>query len=171
MTILSAILVTVVFFAPYIYLAWPSGGKPIRTMLQWSHNIYGQHHLSLWLLNDEDAGCFEYSTAVGNTKVVTIWRLFCRLRKQHQLYALWRVRKVEHTSSCWKGKLIHFKIKEVNERFFLICQRHTILFFIHFYDSGAEILCPNYRASSSYEAHKIIEAAASESHFRFLIHT
>ena len=66
-------------------------------------------------------------------------------------------------------KVRHFKIKDVGT-FLLICQRHTILFFLHFWDSGAECLCPNYRAKTYEEAMEIIGDASAEQGFEYMMH-
>lgn len=144
--------------------------KP-RTMLSWGRNIYGHQHLSLWALNDEGNGCFEYSVATGTTKMAALWNLANRLRRQNQLHLLRYVKKQEHHGNGLEQyRKKHFKIRQISENFFIICQRHTILCFFHFYDSGAEILCPNYRTGTRHEAENRINEQAREQHFDYCIH-
>lgn len=142
------------------------------TMLVWSRNIYGQYHVSLWAMNEEGNGCFEYEVATGTTKTSALWNLAKRLFRWRQLHLLWHVKKQEHHGNGLEQyRKKHFKIRQVSENFFIICQRHTILCFLHFYDSGAEILCSNYRTETRHEAESRIDEQAREQHFDYCIHT
>ena len=145
--------------------------KP-KTMLQWCRNTYGHVLVHLWALNDEGKGCYEYATATGTTKLSALWHLFKRLRRQGQAHLLRYVKKQEHEGNGLEDyKKIHFKIKRVDENYYIIRQRHTLLFIFHFYDDGAEILCPYYRAEKEYQAQDRIDKTAREKGFDYCIHT
>ena len=141
--------------------------KP-RLMLQWSRNIYGYHHLSAWALNDENEGCFEYAVAVGINKLSALWRLARQMHRMGYLHLL-RYVVMQQTVSDIPGRVKRFKIEEVTDTFYLIRQRHTLLFFLHWYDSGAELLCPNYRQSSRLEAREYIAKTCREMGYDYRI--
>ena len=145
--------------------------KP-KTMLQWCRNTYGHVLVHLWALNDEGNGCYDYATATGTTKLSALWHLFKRLRRQGQAHLLRYVKKQEHEGNGLEDyKKIHFKVKRVDENYYIIRQRHTLLFIFHFYDDGAEILCPYYRAEKEYQANDRIDKTAREKGFDYCIHT
>lgn len=141
-------------------------------MLIWARNIYGQHHVSLWAMNEEGNGCFEYEVATGATKASALWNLAKRLFRRRKLHLLWHVKKQEHHGNGLEQyRKLHFRIKRISENFYIIRQRHTLLFFLHFYDQGAEILCPYYRADTNHEAMEHIDKTARDEHFDYCIHT
>lgn len=143
-----------------------------KTMLSWGRNGYGHYHVSLWAMNDEGKGCFEYNTATGATKMSAAWNLLKRMRRQGQLRLLRYVKKQEYNGNGLEDyKKIHFKVKRVSENLFIMCQRHTLLFFFHYYDDGAEILCPEYRTEKEYQAHDYIDKTAREKKFDYCIHS
>ena len=141
--------------------------KP-RLMLQWSRNDYGYHHLSAWALNDKGEGCFEYAVAVGVNKPLALWRLVRKMHRMGWLHLLRYVVKQEVVSDI-PGRVKYFKIKKVSGTYYLICQRHTLLFFLHWYDSGAELLCPDYRKSSRSEARDFIAQECREKGYDYRI--
>ena len=141
--------------------------KP-RLMLQWSRNIYGYHHVSAWALNDEGFGCYEYACAVGVNKLSALWKLVLQMKRMGHLHLL-RYIVEQNTVSDIPGRVKYFKIEEVTDTFYLIRQRHTLLFFLHWYDSGAELLCPNYRKSSRLEARDYIEKFCRENGYDYRI--
>ena len=144
--------------------------KP-KTMLQWCRNTYGHVLVHLWALNDEGKGCFEYSTATGVTKLSALWHLYKRLHTQGKTNLLRYVKKQEHEGNGLEDyKKKHFKIKKVSDNYFIIRQRHTLLFFIHLYDDGAELLMPYYRAEKEYQARDLIDKTAREKGFGYVIH-
>lgn len=141
--------------------------KP-RLMLQWSRNIYGYHHVSAWALNDEGFGCYEYACAVGVNKLSALWKLVLQMKRMGHLHLL-RYIVEQNTVSDIPGRVKYFKIEEVTDTFYLIRQRHTLLFFLHWYDSGAELLCPYYRKSSRLEARDYIEKFCRENGYDYRI--
>lgn len=144
--------------------------KP-KTMLQWCRNTSGHVLVHLWALNDEGKGCYDYATATGITKWSALWHLFRRLRRTGQAHLLRYVKKQEHEGNGLEDyKKKHFKIKKVSDNYFIIRQRHTLLFFIHFYDDGAELLCPTYRTEKEYQARDLIDKTAREKGFDYVIH-
>jgi hypothetical protein len=144
--------------------------KP-KCMLSWSRNTSGKYLVSLWALNDKGEGCFEYGVEYGTTKLSALWGLFKRLRRQRQAHLLRYIKKQEyHGNGLEDYKKKHFKIKKVSDNYYIIRQRHTLLFFIHFYDDGAELLCPNYRAEKDYQARDLIGKTAREVGFDYVIH-
>lgn len=144
--------------------------KP-KCLLSWSRNTSGKYLVSLWAMNDEGNGCFEYGVECGTTKLSALWGLFRRLRRQRQAHLLRYIKKQEyHGNGLEDYKKKHFKIKKVSDNYFIIRQRHTLLFFIHFYDDGAELLCPNYRAEKDYQARDLIDKTAREVGFDYVIH-
>jgi hypothetical protein len=144
--------------------------KP-KCMMSWSRNTSGKYLVSLWAMNDEGNGCFEYGVEYGTTKLSALWGLFKRLRRQRQAHLLRYIKKQEyHGNGLEDYKKRHFKIKKVSDNYYIIRQRHTLLFFIHFYDDGAELLCPNYRAEKDYQARDRIDKTAREVGFDYVIH-
>lgn len=142
-----------------------------KIMLSWSRNTYGHYIVSLWAMNDEGKGCFEYNIATGATKMSAFWHLLKRMRRQGQLRLLRYLNKQEHKGNgleTYRKK--HFKIKDTGCNYFVACQRHTLLFFLHFYDSGAEVLCPEYRFDKEYQACDYIDKVAREKKFDYCIH-
>jgi hypothetical protein len=122
-------------------------------------------------MNDEGNGCFEYSQANGTTRLSAMWHLVKRLHRMGKLNLLRCVKKREYNGNGLEDyKKIHFKIKRVDENYYIIRQRHTLLFFFHFYDDGAEILCPYYRAEKEYQAQDRIDKTAREQCFDYCIH-
>lgn len=142
--------------------------KKPRLMLSWSRNIYGYHHLSAWALNDKNEGCYEYAVAVGINKLSALWQLARQMHRMGYLHLLRYVVKQEVTTDI-TGRVKRFKIEEVTETFYLIRQRHTLLFFLHWYDSGAELLCPYYRKSSRLEAREYIAEVCREKGYDYRI--
>lgn len=144
--------------------------KP-QTMLIWGRNTYGHYLVGLWAMNDEGKGCFEFSTATGVTKGQALWHLYQRLRRMGKARLLRYIKKQVYEGNGLEDyKKKHFKIKQVSENYYIIRQRHTLLCFLHFYDDGAELLCPNYRTEKEYQARDIIDKSAREKHFDYVIH-
>ena len=141
--------------------------KP-RLMLQWSRNIYGYHHLSAWALNDEGKGCYEYAVVVGVNKLTALWKLACQMHRMGNLHLLRYVVKQDVVSNI-PGWVKYFKIEEVTDTFYLIRQRHTLLFFLHWYDRGSELLSPYYRKSSRLEAREFIAKECREKGYDYRI--
>ncbi|MBO4499173.1 MAG: hypothetical protein J5732_02840 [Bacteroidaceae bacterium] len=144
--------------------------KP-KTMLQWGRNISGGITVYLWALNDEGKGCYNYACAAGIAKWSAFWHLFKRLHSQRQVHLLRYVKKQVYEGNGLENyKKKHFKIKQKGPFLFIICQRHTLLPFIRYYDDGSALLCPNYRTKKEYEARDLIDKAAREKHFDYVIH-
>lgn len=149
--------------------AYDNKEKKPRLMLQWSRNTFGYHHLSAWAMNDKGEGCYEYAVAIGINKLTALWKLARQMKRMGYLHLLRYVVKQETVSDI-PGRVKHFRIEKVTDTNFLIRQRHTLLFFIHFYDSGAELLCPDYRRNSRLDAMDFIGKTAREKGFDYRIH-
>ena len=141
--------------------------KP-RLMLQWSRNDYGYHHLSAWALSDEGYGCYEYACVVGVNKLSALWKLVRQMKRQGHLHLL-RYIVEQNTVSDIPGRVKRFKIEELTESYYIIRQRHTLLFFLHWYDQGSDLLAPYYRQRSRLEARDLIAKTCREKGFDYRI--
>lgn len=141
----------------------------MKLLLSWSCNIYGYYLVSLWAMNEEGVGCYEYAIETGISKIAALWNLAKRLKRQGQLKLLFHISKVE--DNYWqKGPVKHFIIETVKEGFYVIRERHNTLLFLHYWDTGAESLFPNYIASNTLDARERIFEVAKEKGFSVRIH-
>lgn len=144
--------------------------KP-KTMLQWGRNIDGLVLVRLYGLNEKGEPCYEYACATGGTRLGARWNLYTQLRRKGQAHLLRYVKKQEYKGNGLEDyKKKHFKIKKISDNYYIIRQRHTLLFFFHFYDDGAELLMPYYRTEKEYQARDLIDKTAREKHFDYVIH-
>ena len=66
-------------------------------------------------------------------------------------------------------KTRYFRIVKYNRNSFLVQQRHTIFFFVHFWDKRARILEKNDWSKTWRGAYNLIAYAAQKKNFRFKI--
>ena len=143
--------------------------KKMKLMLSWGCNIYGYYLVSLWAMNGEGVGCYEYAVETGISKIAALWNLAKRLKRQGQLKLLFHIDKVE--DNYWQnGPVKHFLIEKIKEEFYIIRERHTTLFFLHYWDTCAESIFPNYTATSELAARDYIFEVAKEKGFSVRIH-
>ena len=67
------------------------------------------------------------------------------------------------------SKIYKFKIHRISKKFYLIRQRHTVLFFFHIYDLGSSLLRKKNYAKSRNVACELIAKAAKEKGFQYEI--
>ena len=139
-----------------------------RCMLQWSRNVYGFHHVSLWALNDAGEGCWEYGTGIGVNKMTAFLDLARRVRRQYGLRPLLGIRKQE-IEFTRPGKVYHFRVQQLDENSYVIQQRHRKLFKTY-WDAEAELIRPNCYIDAEYKAQDIISDKARANGFDFRIH-
>lgn len=143
--------------------------KKMKLLLSWGCNIHGYYLVSLWAMNEEGVGCYEYAIETGITKIAALWNLAKRLRRQGQLKLLFHIGKVE--DNYWlKGPVKHFLIEKIKEDFYVIRERHKTLLFLNYWDSGAVSLFPDYIATSELAARDRIFDVAKDKGFSVRIH-
>lgn len=64
----------------------------------------------------------------------------------------------------------HFRIKRLSKKLYRIDQRHTFLFFFHWWDHGSSDLSPYYMATSRNNACDLIASIANTKKFNYVIH-